>query len=294
MSKEQFMAFIDYNQDEKWEEINGYEGLYWVSSIGRIISKRGSTYKLRKLRLRKDGYLEVKLCSNYKSKSFLVHRIVVSHFVSKHTGKLNCTNHINNIRTDNRVCNLEICDYAYNNKYAYENGFKKKISMNGVDNPKSLSVVQIDLKGNYINEFISKKDAKSKIGIVGILSIYKFGKKLCTNKGYVFMLKNDYEKIKKPDCSIDIPKFRVNETNKRIVVRTKELEKVVQLGESGDLIKIFDSVKVAETQIGKKGIVDVCRKRVSIDKNGYTHIHSRCGGYKWMYYKDYIKNKLNK
>jgi hypothetical protein len=291
MNEKEFLELLDSNQDEIWMNIVGYEGLYWISNMGRIISKRVSIYAFRKQTLRKDGYLEIKLCSNYKSKSFLVHRIVVSHFVAKHTDKLNATNHINNIRTDNRSCNLEVCDYAYNNKYAYDNGSKKPVSMIGINNPRSLPIIQIDLLGNYVSEFISIKEAMGKFNIKGGFRIYKIGEKICASKGQIFMLKSDYQKIKKEDGSIILPKFRISITNKRTMINTKELKKVVQLDENGNAIEVFDSFKLAEAKIGKKGVIDVCRKRISIDKKGYKRIYKSCGGYQWMYYKDYILQK---
>ena len=236
----------------------------------------------------KGGYLSVKLCLNYKSKSFLVHRLVVSHFIGEYTEKLNATNHKNSIRTDNRSCNLEICDYAYNNKYAYDYGYKKPVLLIGESNPKSQSIIQLDLSGKYVSGFVSIKEAKKKIGLLGGFRIYKIGGKLCSNKGFVFMLKNQYESIKKDDGSIDLPNFRHILTNKRSIVATKELIKVVQLDDYGKPIEIFDNYKVAELKIGKKGILDVCRKRIYIDKAGKMHKNLKCGGYKWMYYDDYL------
>jgi hypothetical protein len=103
------------------------------------------------------------------------------------------------------------------------------------------------------------------------------------------MLKEEYERIKNNDGSIDLPKFKHIATDKRNIIRTKELIKVVQLDDFGNPIEIFDNYKNAEFKIGKKGVLDVCRKRTHIDKNGKKHQYLKCGGYRWMYHDDYIE-----
>lgn len=276
--------------NEQWREIIGYEGRYWVSDMGRILSKINSVYKIKKQQIVKGGYLGVTLCLNYKTKSFLVHRLVASHFIGQYDEKRNATNHKNSIRTDNRSCNLEICDYAYNNQYAYDYGHKKPIKMFGSSNKSSQIVVQLNLYGKYVAEFSSKQEASDKIGLHGSLRVYRIGNKLCSNNGFIFMLKDEYLKIKNNDGSIDLPKFRISKTDKRrSIIRTKELIKVVQLDDFGNPIQIFDDYKTAQNRIGKKGILDVCRKRKYTDKKGNTHQYLKCGGFKWMYYDDFLK-----
>ena len=71
---------IPYSNLEEWREVQGYEGLYEISSIGRVKSlPRNGTIKserILKLKLTKDKYHEVTLHKNDSPKSIRVHRLV--------------------------------------------------------------------------------------------------------------------------------------------------------------------------------------------------------------------------
>jgi hypothetical protein len=277
---------IFFAEGEEWREIKGYENLYWISNLGRVLSKRSRVFKIKKLQIHKTGYYHITLCKNYIKKDFLVHRLVVSHFIGDFYENNNSTNHKNCVRTDNRVENLEICSYAYNNKYAYKHGNKKPIYLIGKNNPVSIKVVRLDLEGKYIDEFVNLKTAANFICLTN-LRLYTKGKKIVSNKGYIFMKKSEFDNDKNLDGNIDLPKFRKSiNHNLKACIYTKELRKVVQLDKLGNLIEIFDSYKLAESKIGKRGVLDVCRNRIYNGKRYLT-----CGGYKWMYYEDYI-NKV--
>lgn len=85
-----------------WNQIKGYEGLYWVSEEGMIKSK----YRIRKPYLLPNGYLALNLSKDGKHKTEYVHRLVAENFIDKKEGELQ-VNHKNEIKTDNRVENLE-------------------------------------------------------------------------------------------------------------------------------------------------------------------------------------------
>ena len=98
-----------------WKDIKGYEGLYQASTEGNIrslphIRKNGAGQylqkgKILKLNLKKD-YLRVKLSKNGFSKTYRVNRLVALTFIENSFHK-ETVNHINGIKTDNRVQNLE-------------------------------------------------------------------------------------------------------------------------------------------------------------------------------------------
>lgn len=137
---------------------HGYEGLYQVSNLGRIKSLKlwtGSMFinkeKILKPTKYKNGYLNVIL----KGKHFLVHRIVALTFL-ENKNNLPIVNHINGIKTDNRVENLEWCTYSHNEKEAYKIGIK---------NPKpTKAILQYDLDGNLIREWKSISQIKKELG----------------------------------------------------------------------------------------------------------------------------------
>ena len=112
---------------EEWRPIEGYEGLYEVSSYGKVRSldryvKNGhSSYRLQKGRVlspTKDryGYLFVILTCNGKHKMFLVHRLVAQAFIINFDNLLE-VNHKDEDKTNNSVENLEWCDRKYNLNY---------------------------------------------------------------------------------------------------------------------------------------------------------------------------------
>ena len=101
---------------EIWKDIKEFEGLYQVSNLGNIksLNYRGTkTEKLLKLVPNKIGYINVQLCKNGKPKPYYVHRLVATHFINNEENK-NEVNHINMIKTDNRVKNLEWCTKSEN------------------------------------------------------------------------------------------------------------------------------------------------------------------------------------
>lgn len=162
---------------EIWKGIYGYEGKYQVSNLGRIKSlsrKRwnGFTYankkeQILKPRLKQHGYLRVCLYDgNRNSKDVEIHRLVAQAFIPN-PNNLPCVNHKDENPQNNKVLNLEWCDYKYNNNYGNHNlklsltKQKKKYKSIAIKNGRKASkaVVQFDLNGKQLHIFFSQSEA---------------------------------------------------------------------------------------------------------------------------------------
>lgn len=119
------VTFWEY-MEEIWKDITEYEGIYQVSSLGRVRSLDRVIYvkdTKRKVKGKiiksfpSSGYLIVALYNNGIKKEYLVHRLVCSAF-SPNVNNLPEVNHINHDKFDNVYTNLEWCTRNYNIKDA--------------------------------------------------------------------------------------------------------------------------------------------------------------------------------
>ena len=114
----------DVGRSENWKHIFGYEGHYMISDLGRVMSIKGEPKILAHLK-NPRGYRIATLSKNNETKIFIVHRLVMMAF-KPIAGAENLTvNHINAIRDDNRLENLEWCTQSENLKHAYSIGTKR-------------------------------------------------------------------------------------------------------------------------------------------------------------------------
>lgn len=100
------------------KDVKGYEGLYAVTSCGRVWSYKSK--KFLKPHLDKHGYQVITLSSNGKLKSYFIHRLVAIAYIPNPDG-LPQINHKDEVKTHNYVNNLEWCDSKYNNNYGKHN-----------------------------------------------------------------------------------------------------------------------------------------------------------------------------
>ena len=123
---------------EEWRDIKGYEGLYKISSYGRVYSyHKRDTLKLNYNN--KNGYYSVKLSKSNICKKFLVHRLVAESFIPN-PNNYPQVNHKDENKQNNYVDNLEWCTAKYNCNYG---GHNEKLSKS--------------LKGRVINEDWKRK-----------------------------------------------------------------------------------------------------------------------------------------
>lgn len=104
-------------ENEKWKDIEGYDGAYQVSNIGRVRSNKSGEWRVRRASKDKDGYLQVALCKDGKEKNYKVHRLVAQAFIENYDETKIYINHRDECKQNNRLWNLEWCSAQYNSTY---------------------------------------------------------------------------------------------------------------------------------------------------------------------------------
>jgi hypothetical protein len=141
------------NRNEHWKDVVGYEGYYQVSNHGNVRSvdriiyvNRGSCSYQTEMKghqliiaICKHGYQYVTFSKEGKSKKFKVHRLIAIHFIPNPNNH-ELINHINGIRDDNRIHNIEWCDHSHNMKHKFLIG---NDSNEGAQNAYSKKVIQL-------------------------------------------------------------------------------------------------------------------------------------------------------
>ena len=153
---------------EIWKSLKDYEDYFEISSIGNLRrikfddEKNKKKFELpfyRKPVLDKDGYLKYKIHINGKYKTFFSHRLVALNFIENPLNKKE-VNHINGIKDDNRVENLEWVTQSENRRHCL-----KYLNPKLRNNKLSKKTYQYDLQMNLITVFPSAKEAGRKTGI---------------------------------------------------------------------------------------------------------------------------------
>lgn len=141
------------NINEIWKDILGFEGLYQVSNLGRVKSLK-RPYGLKEKILKQQlvcGYYQVHLHKNSIEKKCLVHRLVWIAFNGPIPEGLQ-VNHINEIKTDNSLSNLNLMTRKENMTWGTAIERRAKKLKNG---KKSKSVLQFTLDNILVKEYPS-------------------------------------------------------------------------------------------------------------------------------------------
>ena len=156
--------------NEEWRDIEGYEGLYQVSNLGRVrsldrhIRKGNRPYciKGRILKNLKGAYCYVNLHNEDGiAKKYKVHRLVADVFVSNPCN-LPQVNHKNENKMDNRAINLEWVTAQQNCNHGTRN---QRMSEALKIQPRCKEVEQLTIDYQHINTFPSIKGAARLTGI---------------------------------------------------------------------------------------------------------------------------------
>lgn len=149
---------------EVWKQVKGYEGLYDLRNDGLIYShprkgtKGGYTYGS----IDSDGYLLFELSKNGKQKRMGINKLVYETFIGEIPEGYD-VHHINHIRTDNRIENLELISKSEHAKKHIEE--HKNKSINAMNKKTSKSVLQYTLDGKFVAEYKCIMEAERQTGI---------------------------------------------------------------------------------------------------------------------------------
>jgi hypothetical protein len=187
---------------ENWKNltvvIEQLRGKYEISDLGRIQNKITGEILSQHIR---NGYKAIGLNMNNCSKTYNVHPLVAFTFLDITRTKGYIVNHKNGKKFDNRSNNLEYITYKDNSQHALEMGLFK---------PHPVKVNQYDLKGNFLKQYDSIKEAATLSGandrhISGVCK----GKRKTTG-GFIWKYTNEE---KKADVKLEEGKIIENYPN---------------------------------------------------------------------------------
>lgn len=121
---------MQIRKNEKVKDVKGFEGLYLITSLGRVWSIRRKKW-LTPFDVG-HGYSSVTLCYLGHETDRKIHRLVAEAFITNPEGKPQI-NHINGKKTDNRVSNLEWCTARENNQHASDLGLNSQYKLSRAD-----------------------------------------------------------------------------------------------------------------------------------------------------------------
>jgi hypothetical protein len=180
------MIRMENDPHEPWKAVPGYEGLYDVSSKGRIRRVHPPNYKHKetlyvvlKPVINRMGYYRITLSKNNNRINYSIHRLVAMAFIENPSNKP-FINHKDGNKVNNTVENLEWCTPGENNIHAFETGLNRYHPehlplLRGEDNPKHIlkendvRKIRILLEsGKYTQSEIGKMYGVSKYAIFDI------------------------------------------------------------------------------------------------------------------------------
>ena len=105
------------------KDIKGWEGMYQITSDGKVFSIRNGRFI--KLAMVRKGYLKARLSLHQVVSTYSISRLVALHFIDN-PDNLPQVNHINGIKHDDRVKNLEWVTGKQNMIHSYFSGARKR------------------------------------------------------------------------------------------------------------------------------------------------------------------------
>jgi hypothetical protein len=114
------------HHSEEIKTIQGFEGIYSITNFGRVWSHRRN--KWIKHWINNKGYLQINLYNRGIQHKPKLHRLVAKAFINNPANKPQ-VNHLNGVKSDCRVSNLEWCTARENLQHASDTGLNKTFKL---------------------------------------------------------------------------------------------------------------------------------------------------------------------
>lgn len=144
--------------NETWKDIEGYEGIYQVSDMGRIKSmarekrNKWGTFMVGEMIMKpiidRNGYRTIRLAKEGKQKAAFIHRLVLSAFV-RSPGVGDDCNHKDGDKGNNSLSNLEWVSRSQNVAHAERFGLAYHPTGEGSHNAKFTNEQVERIRGEY-------------------------------------------------------------------------------------------------------------------------------------------------
>lgn len=251
-------------EQEIWKDIEGYEGLYQVSNLGRV--KRAYILKPYK---DKKGYLAVQLSKHNKVKRLFVHRLVAMAFIPN-PNNLPQVNHKDRNTSNNHMGNLEWCDARYNLEYSD--------CLNKAREGWRMPADQYTKDWVFIKHWHSMREAELSLGLHrgGISLAIRNPQRSCG--GFRWKSPKPIRQyVENPTYFKSKP---LNEEQRRqrlsnsLTNNPKKSKKIAQFSLDGELIRVFPSTREAcrELGISNGNLIETLKGK-----------RKTCGKYMWKY-----------
>ena len=238
-----------------WKKIiiDNIETNYSVSEDGII--RNDNTNKILSQRIQ-QGYCHVGLTINGKVKSCRVHRLVAQAFIPNPENKP-YVNHIDGIRSNNNVENLEWCTPKENTQHAVRTGLMLPT--------RERAVIQFSLEGERLAEYVSLAEAARQTGssVEKIVLCCQMQRK--THNNFQWRYKED-----------DASSIQATEKPKTLAKKVAQLDP-----KTGEILNIYDSMCQAAKAVG--GTQSAITHVIKGDKSTKTH-----KGFGWKLVDDIV------
>lgn len=238
-----------------WKKIiiDNIETNYSVSENG--IVRNDNTNKILSQRIQ-QGYCHVGLTINGKAKSCRVHRLVAQAFIPNPENKP-YVNHIDGIRSNNNVENLEWCTPRENTQHTVKTGLMLPT--------RERAVIQFSLEGERLAEYVSLAEAARQTGssVEKIVLCCQMQRK--THNNFQWRYKED-----------DASSIQATEKPKTLAKKVAQLDP-----KTGEILNIYDSMCQAAKAVG--GTQSAITHVIKGDKSTKTH-----KGFGWKLVDDIV------